>query len=651
MTPLASREILANIPRWLEIGMYVATGGAAAIAAAKTLAQMRRWSRGRSEAGLLPLRHRLRDFGRRAVAQRDIGTSDRLAGVMHLTIFWGFVVAFLATVLTAIDHDLGIPLLHGSFYLAFAFIVDLFGLLFVGGMVLAIYRRYLLRLPVLSYARRGDAVALGLLLLVGLTGFWVEGARIAMEGWPEYERLSFVGWTSGLVMVPFVSHDSWHMLHRALWALHVLTVAGLFLSFPFTRLPHMVAAPANILLRARTLGGLRPVMRDGPPQAALESFTWKQLLELDACTSCGRCSAVCPATASGKPLSPMLIIQHLRELASCERDGAPIIGDVVAPDELWSCTTCAACEESCPVAINHIDRIVDLRRVLVDRGEIQPAAARALESMLGKGNPWDHAPGERARWAERLGIRVLREGEPCETIYWVGCAGSSDEQARRITEAVAALLKRAGVDFGILGAREGCSGDLARRIGEEGLFAALARRNVEVFRSHGVRRIITHCPHCLNAFVNEHGLNGIEVLHHSVLLRRLLDEGRLNPTRGVPRHVTFHDPCYLARYHGIEDAPRVTLAAIPQTALREMPRNGVRSFCCGGGGGQTVIDVKAGERIPTVRFAEAEQLGVDVIATACPFCKIMLAPVPAERNVEGKIAVKDIAELLAEVCV
>jgi Fe-S oxidoreductase len=344
----------------------------------------------------------------------------------------------------------------------------------------------------------------------------------------------------------------------------------------------------------------------------------------------------------------MLVVQHLRERLA--GDGEDLLGDAVTADELWSCTTCGACEEACPVAINHIDRIVDLRRVLVERGQIARAAGRALESMRGKGNAWDQAPAERARWAERLGVRVLREGEACETIYWVGCAAAFDEQARRVAEAVATLLQKAGVDFGILGPREGCSGDLARRVGEEGLFAELARRNVELLRSHGARRVVTHCPHCLNTFAREYALDGIEVVHHSALLAELLAEGRLVPTRATARRVTLHDPCYLGRYNGIYEAPRAALAALPGAVVAEMPRSGPRSFCCGGGGGQLLIDVRVGERIPTLRFAEAAALGVDVIATACPFCKIMLAPVPAEQGAEGRIAIRDVAELLAEAC-
>jgi len=651
MTSPIGRQILGNVPAWLQVAMYVATLGACAVAAVKVIAQVRRWRRGGVEERLLPLADRLRDFARRALAQRDIGERDRLAGVMHAMIFWGFAVLFLATVLTFVDHDLGIHILHGPFYLFFAFVVDLFGVLFVAGLLLAIYRRYVVQLHKLGYGRPGDAAALGFLLLVGVTGFWLEGARIAVTGWPGYERLSFGGWISALLMSPFVPANDWHGVHRALWGLHVVTITGLFASLPFTRLIHMFATPANILVRARPLGALRPVHGDAPPRAALESFTWKQLLELDACTSCGRCSAACPATTAGKPLSPMLIIQHLREHMSGERHDTRILGGVVQPDELWSCTTCGACEETCPVAINHIDRIVDLRRVLTDQGEIQSTAARAMESMLGKGNLWDYAPSERARWAERLGVRVLRDGEPCETIYWTGCAGSYDEQARKVSESVVALLQRAGVTFGVLGPREGCSGDFARRLGEEGLFQELSRRNVETIRTHGVKRIITHCPHCLNTFLKEYDLDGVEIVHHSVLLEGLVREGRLRPTRGTAQRVTYHDPCYLGRYNGVFDDPRTALGAIPQVELKEMPRSRERSFCCGGGGGQVLVDVKAGERVPNVRFAEAEALGVDVIATACPFCKIMLAPVPAERGLEGKIVVKDVAELLAEACV
>lgn len=650
MSPEIGRQILGNIPFPLQLAMYVVTLGASAVAIVKILLQWRRWSRGRREERLLPLGARWRDFVRRAVAQRTIGERDRFAGIMHRMIFWGFAVLFAATVLTGIEHDLGFHFLHGTFYLFFAFTADLFGLFFVVGIALAIVRRYVLRPASLNHVRRGDVAALLLLLLVGLTGFWLEGARIAIDGWPSYERLSFVGWASGLLLMPFVPSGDWAAPHRILWILHVASIVGLFAALPFTRLLHMFATPANVLLRARPLGALKPLPADEIPQATIESFTWKQLLELDACTSCGRCSAVCPATAAGKPLSPMLIVQHLRERMSGERDGAEILGGVIHPDELWSCTTCAACEEACPVAINHIDRIVDLRRVLVDRGEVQATAIRGLEGLRGKDNPFDGSPSDRARWAERLGVRVLKPEERCETIYWVGCAGAFDEQARKVSEAVATLLQRAKVDFAILGPREGCSGDLARRIGEEGLFVEAARRNVEMLLSHGVRRIVTHCPHCMNSFSKEHGLAGIEVIHHSVFLKQLIDAGRLAPTREVGRRITYHDPCYLGRYNGIFDEAREALRAIPQTEIAEMPRTRERSFCCGGGGGQMLLEVRSAERVPNLRLAEAAELGVDLIVTACPFCKIMLAPAAAERSAERKIAVKDMAEILVEAC-
>lgn len=652
---MIGREILGNIPGWLQLGMYITTLGAAALAVGELWRHVLRWRRGQPDGPLLPWEERLPDFVRRVLAQYDIGDRDHLAGWMHRMIFWGFAVLSVATVLTAIDHDFGLPILRGPFYLCFAFVSDLFGLLFVVGLGIALYRRFVMRLPQLRYGRPGDALVLALLLLVGLSGFWLEGARIALMGWPGYERVSFVGWVTGVGLSALVPAGSWVVVHRGLWGVHVAAIVGLFVTLPFTRLVHLVTTPVNILLRVRRLGALRPVATAAPPLARFAAFSWKQLLELEACTSCGRCSSVCPATTSGKPLSPMLIIQHLREQLQGERHDPELIGHggrgVIEPNELWSCTTCGACEEICPVAINHIDRIVDLRRVLVEAGELQRPTTRALESLQGKGNPWDYAPGERARWAEQHGIRVLRAGEPCETIYWVGCAGAFDEQARKITEAVAKLLQRAGVDFGILGAREGCNGDVARRLGEEALFRSLAQRNAATIRAHQPKRLLTHCPHCLNTFAKEYELGGIELVHHATFLEQLVAAGRLPLTRGGAQRVTFHDPCYLGRYNGIYDAPRLALGAIPELQLEEMGRARQRSFCCGGGGGQVLLNVPIGERIPNLRFAEAEALRVDVIATACPFCKIMLAPVPAERQAERRIAVKDVAELLAEACV
>lgn len=654
MNAAFGREILGNIPQWLQIAMYLGMLGACAVVAIGLWRHVQRWRQGQPESVLLPLRERWQDFVRRALAQRDIGNVDRLAGVMHRMMFWGFSGLFLATCLTTLDHQFGTHILRGSFYLLFAFAADLCGTFLVAGVLIALYRRYFMRLPKLAYRRPGDAIALGLLLLTGLTGFWLEGARIALAGWPGYERLSFMGWISGLGFDAFVPDGQWASVHRGLWEVHVAAIIGLFIALPSTRLAHLFATPANILLRARQRGALRPVMSDDLPAENFAAFSWKQLLELNACTSCGRCSEQCPATASGKPLSPMFIIQHLREQLQGERRDPQLIGSggqgVIDPNELWSCTTCAACEEICPVAINHIDRIVDLRRMLVERGEIQRLTARSLESMYIKGNPWDHAPGDRVRWATGLDIRQLQDSEECETIYWVGCAGAFDEEARKVTTAVARLLQRAGVDFGILGAQERCCGDFARRLGEESLFRALAQRNTEAIRSHRPKRLLTHCPHCLNTFSKEYDLAGIEVVHHAEFLAQLVKTGKLELMQGATKQVTFHDPCYLGRHNGIFEAPRAVLGAIGELEQKEMGRMRERSFCCGGGGGQVLLNLPIGERIPNLRFAEAEALGVDVIATACPYCKIMLSPVAAERGVEGKIAVKDVAELLAEAC-
>jgi len=642
------REILGNIPAWLQAAMYAATLGAAAIGAARIALRARRWARGEREVQRLSLGERMRDFASRVLAQQQIGSTDCAAGLAHKMVFWGFLVAFLATVLTAVDHDLGVPLLHGASYLAFAFTVDLFGLLFLVGLTILLCRRWTAgRRGALGYRRRSDDLALVTLYAVGITGFLVEGARIAAEQWPGYERLSIGGWLFGLAVAAAGSSDP-RTVHQALWAVHVVAVAAFFLAVPFSQLLHSVAAPANVLLRTRRLGELRPASPESPPRGSLASFSWKQLLDLDACTGCGRCSAACPATLAGKPLSPMLLLEHLREAG--EDMEAPLVGTTIEPDEIWSCTTCGACEEACPVAILHIDRIVDLRRSSVERGEVPATAARAMESLAGKGNLWGNVPGERGQWLEALGVRPLSEGEPCETLYWIGCAAACDEQARRIAEATIRLLRQAGVRFGVLGSRERCSGDFARRVGDEGLFQSLAAANTRTVLSHQPQRIVTHCPHCLNAFRREYQWDGIEVVHHAAFLERLVAEGRLQPARPVARALTFHDPCYLTRYHGLGDPPRALLAAIPGCSVREMPRSGARALCCGGGGGQVLVDIRAGQRIPDLRFEEARATGAEWIATACPFCKIMLAPVPAERSLEGRVAVRDVAEVLAEAC-
>lgn len=380
----------------------------------------------------------------------------------------------------------------------------------------------------------------------------------------------------------------------------------------------------------------------------LSDLSWKQLLDSDACTTCGRCQAVCPAQNSGKPLNPKQIVGKVLQTMANPAGLSPL--DLITPEEVWSCTTCAACIHECPVEIEIVDKIVELRRSLVEEGKVPDMAATALQGMAERGDPWLNPQSGRTRWAGDLKVAVAQPGEEVEFLYWVGCAGAFDAAAHPIARSMVKLLDKAGVSFKILGNSEQCSGDPARRLGDEGLFQRMARENVAKFRAHKVKKVLTHCAHCFNTMKNEYPELGaeFEVVHHSQFLARLVAQGKLKPARPLNDGVTFHDPCYLGRYNNEYEAPRAVIGAIPGAALAEMERHKDRSICCGGGGGHTWMDIRLGERIDGIRLDEAVQTRAKTVVTACPFCKIMLDSSAAAKGLQDQVRVRDVAEVLAE---
>jgi Fe-S oxidoreductase len=395
--------------------------------------------------------------------------------------------------------------------------------------------------------------------------------------------------------------------------------------------------------------------------ATLEDLTWKEILDTYSCTECGRCQNVCPAWNTGKPLSPKLIVMNLRdhvfqhgpELVSAtkrgeEHDRVPLNPDVIEDEAIWDCTTCGACMQECPVDIEHVDHIVDMRRNLI-MGEARfPAeAGLLLRNLENASNPWGVDQSQRADWAKGLGVRILEDGTAPEYIYWVGCAGSYDDRAKKISQAVVKVLQKAAVPFAILGSRELCNGDPARRIGHEYLFQTLAQQNIETLNGIGVRKIVVNCPHCFNTLKNEYPDFGgnYEVIHHTELFAQLVKEGRLRPTEAVEEVLTYHDPCYLGRHNGVYNAPRDVLDAIPGLETTEMPRHRERGFCCGAGGSRMWLEERIGKRVNIERTQEAISTGAATMGVACPYCLIMLDD---GAKAEGeRIKVLDVAQVLA----
>jgi Fe-S oxidoreductase len=446
---------------------------------------------------------------------------------------------------------------------------------------------------------------------------------------------------------------------------------------PVTKLRHVLTSPVNMALAARE----RPkgAMREMPNlleatdletvgAAKVGEFTWKQLYDTDACTICGRCTSVCPANYTGKPLDPREIVLKLGEVMA--RSGSPVVSPPVSVDEeiavssdsvferitaaeLWACTTCRACEEVCPVDIEILDKILDMRRYLaLMESDFPSQLGNAFISMENSSNPYGMSQKERAAWTREVDFPVKILGEPgvtAEYLYWVGCAGSFDDRNRKVTLATARLLHRAGVDFAILGARELCTGDPARRAGNEYVFQTLALQNIATLNEAGVTKIITQCPHCFNTLANEYPQFGgnYQVMHHSQFLLQLIEDGRLQPLSKANGKVTFHDPCYLGRHNDEFAAPRRVLRAAGGR-LVEMSRTRQRSFCCGAGGAQMWMEETIGKRVNIERTEEALATGAPTIATGCPFCYVMLDDGVKDLGRDEEVAVKDLAMILAE---
>jgi len=651
-----TRQIMGNVPPWLAIVFYVLALGACLWAGFALALRFRQHCQGRPD----PCRESANWAVRVVAVMRHLSfhhqlLRDRYAGVAHLLLFYGFFVLFIGTCLVFLEHNTPLHFFYGRFYLVASLVIDLGGVAFLVGLLMFLHRRLFGGSPRIL-RRAYVATLLWLLLAIGLTGFALEGARIAVDR-PQYERWSVGGYTiaTGLNAVG-IAGDAALRLHRLTWALHAALCVTFFALLPWRFFSHMVYGPISWSLRTRRpRSALRPVrlepgadVMQSPGAVSWRQLPWIDLLQVDACTTCGRCNEVCPAHAAGKPLHPREVVLGIREAMDLREHKN--FTSFVTDDALWSCTTCGACNEACPVGIEVYDKIVELRRGRVEAGVVPAAASKCFESSADDFNPF-HKPGvDRMNWAAGLNVPVADQGEPIKLLYWVGCAGSFDPDGQSVSRAMVKILNHLGEAYHVLGTRERCTGDPVRRMGEEGLYQDLARANIDVLNSHGVVRVLTHCPHCFNTFRNEYPQLGdvtFEVEHHSQFLARKIAEGKLRVSRNLDEKMTFHDPCYLGRGNGEIAAPRDVLKALPQLTLVEMPRHGRDSFCCGAGGGSMWLDVKGDDRVENLRAKEAAGTGATTVVTGCPFCKVMLET--GSQSLNGTdIDVRDLAELVVQ---
>lgn len=653
----ATREVLWNISHvW---AMYVLFGVSLVVAGYGFYRRVALWRLGLPIDRFDRPAERLKMLVKHALEQRRTAR-EKYAAVFHTFIFYGFIILTIATMVVMLDYDFGLPIMRGAFYLYFqSFVVDVFGALVLIGVGIAAVRRLILKPKKLVYTDEALWI-LAAIFLIALTGFLIEGWRIAATNDP-WGAWSPFGYLVALVSQSVMSVEAMKTAHLVTWWAHATLVFGFIAWAPYTKMIHVVTGPLNIYTARLEPSGasLRAMDFDklaetGEPMGVktLAGFTWKDLLDLDACTECGRCASVCPANTVGKELSPRDIILDLRNLARANGDFAkPIINAVPAtsPERLWQCTTCGACMEACPVFIEQMPKIVDMRRFLVmEESDFPDTMQEAITSLESRGHPFRGTQSSRVDWAEGLNVKTIAEARDAEVLLWVGCGGALIERNQKVVRATAQLLEKAGVKFAILGREEKCTGDPARRIGAEFLFEMLAKENVETLERYGVKKIVTSCPHCFNTFRNEYPQFGgsYEVYHHSEFLAKLVDEGRLQSINQTDKTITFHDPCYLGRHNGVTEAPRQLVRISSKPAPVEMEMNREQGFCCGGGGGMSFVEEPKDKRVNQERARQALETGADVVAVGCPFCMTMLEDGINARKGERDVKVMDVAELL-----
>jgi len=682
---MVTREILWNISGAGEIVLYTLAAITLGVLGWGIYKHVRRILNGQPVTFPTPVQAGGR-LGRAlltVLSNRTVLNRHKLGGGMHLLIMWGCIVLFVGTTIVAIEYDLFHKImgkehfiLQGWFFLVFEFVTDLFGVLLVVGLGVALVRRYILNRPQLKH-QSVDWILPVLLLIIGLTGFVVEGFRLAanaadlgyVSGWSPAGAL-FAGMVGG------IGPESLKSAHVVFWWIHVLLALASIAVLPFVpKAMHLVAAGVNIFFEdLRPKGRLAMLDVEGAfdrdenlGYETLADLTRKDLLDINSCTECGRCEMDCPANISGKILSPREIILGLRRqfnseipIAGTPDEPSRILDAEVSAEAIQYCTTCMACVENCPVFIDPLSKILELRRNEVMIHDRFPETyADVLMGMEKRGNPWNEHPTARLDWAKGLDIPIMADvaaaGKGVEYLFWVGCSAAYDPRNTKIARSMIEILQTAGINFAVLGEEERCTGDPARRIGQEYLFSVQAEMNVELLSEYKFDHILTICPHCYNSFVKDYPDFGGEysVIHHTQLINDLIKNGRLSLTNPVDAIATFHDSCYLGRHNRIFDAPRDVLANIPGLQIVEMEKNREMAMCCGGGGGLSWFEEDSDKRVNDRRVEQAAQaigqISTDessVIVTSCPFCMTMIEDGLAAG--ETKIIDKDIAELVAE---
>ncbi len=599
-------------------------------------------------------------LGQKAVLRK------KSAGLMHATIFWGFLVITLGTLeqfTTTVYQTANFQFIGIHAYSALVFMEDFFTFAVLLAIGFACYRRYIIRPESLGKSKDANIV----LTLTGslmvsillMNGFHILGDNPWYQGaMPISNIISHL-----LSYLALSSETSGHISTLFKW-LHMMIVLGFAIYIPSSKHLHIVAAGPNTFLKTLTREkAMAPINFEDETTtqygtAKVTDRSWKDVLDYYSCTECGRCQDVCPAYNTQKPLSPKMLILDLKNNMYRNKDKilerkfdevSHVIDDNVTEDVIWACTSCRACEIACPVFIEHTDKIYDIRRNLVMMESKFPTEVQTVfKNMENNASPWAFSASDRAAWAEGLSIKTMSTDSNVDVLLWVGCAGSYDDRNKKVLRAFANVLKKAGIKFAILGTEEQCTGDPARRIGNEYLFQTLAKANIETLNRYQVKKIVTACPHCFNTLKNEYkDFGGLyEVHHHSQFLAQLINEGKIKPTKTLDETVTFHDSCYLGRWNNIYDQPRNVIQSLPAVNLVEMKKNHDESMCCGAGGGRMWMEEKIGKRINVTRIEQALDTRAGIVASSCPFCMTMMTDGLKTKEMQDKVKVLDIAELI-----
>ena len=656
----ATREVFWQIPISFKIAMYVIMFIALGVFIKGIIDKYKYVTAGGGFKSLIdPKKMNIKSAAETILFTGKV-TRKKHVGIFHSMIYYGFTILLIATELVAIHADTPFQLYKGPVYIVVSFLADWAGVAIIIGIAFAYYRRYIKKPDYLSATRpKRELFMYGMILALVLLGFFLEGMRLVGSGMPINEQLwSPVGWIAALMLKSFNWSDSALVTtYQVSWFVHMVNTMVFIACIPYTKFLHMFSAPFAALVTPKRRGAIMEPM-DFEDETA-ETFglgkaselSSKNRLDMISCVECGRCTEVCPANLAGKPLNPKTIITKMRDVVEGTKGDVDFWEqETYSATELDSCTTCGACMEECPMNIEHIQQIMGLKRYkALTLGQIPAEAGTAVNNIRTNGNPWGVSQDDRFQWADGMDVPVIEAGKKVDYLYYVGCAGSYDSSNQQVVKDTVELLKKAGVDFAVMGKTEKCNGDPIRRFGDEYSFFEIAIENIANMNQYDFGKVVTHCPHCLHTIGKEYAKfddGDFDTIHHTELLADLLEAGKLKPVKDVKDNLTFHDPCYLGRHHGQYNAPRKILESIPGMTFKEMEKNKDKSLCCGMGGGNMWYEIHEGNDMVENRLVHVAETKAAKLATSCSFCMINFNSGKGKVQETEELIVEDVASLL-----